>query len=55
MLTSWYCWYSLIVHIALCLSELHLIHPFINVPMQKSLTPKHSCELISYTLKQFLD
>jgi hypothetical protein len=31
-----------IVHIALCLSEFHLVHPFTSIPMQESLAPEHS-------------
>jgi len=44
-----------IVHIALCLSELHLVHPLTGVPMQEGLAPEHSCELIPYALEQLLD
>merc|ERR1712121_403974 len=34
-----------VVHVALSLSELHLIHTLTSVPMEESLAPEHSCEL----------
>ena len=44
-----------IIHIALWLSELHLIHTFAGVPMKESLPPKHSCELLAHTPEHLLN
>jgi hypothetical protein len=44
-----------IVHVGLSLSELHLVHTLTSVPMQESLAPEHSRELISNTLEKLLD
>ena len=44
-----------IVHIGLCLSELHLVHAFTCVPMQESLAPEHGSELLRDPLEQLLD
>ncbi|CAI0382684.1 unnamed protein product [Linum tenue] len=44
-----------IIHVALCLSELHLVHPFPGVPMQEGLPPKHSCELLAHPPEHLLD
>jgi len=44
-----------IVHVGLSLSELHLVHTLTSIPMQESLSPEHSSELITDTLEEFLD
>ena len=44
-----------IVHVGLCLSELHLVHAFACVPMQESLAPEHGSELLRDPLEQLLD
>src|SRR5690606_23556790 len=44
-----------IVHIALSLSELHLVHTLASIPMQESLTPEHGGELVTNTLEELLD
>lgn len=44
-----------IVHVGLSLSELHLVHTLSSVPMQESLAPEHSSELITDTLEELLD
>ena len=35
-----------VIHVALCLSELHLIHTLTSVPVKESLAPEHGCELL---------
>merc|ERR550532_3770121 len=44
-----------IVHVGLSLCELHLVHTLSSVPMEESLTPEHSGELLGHTLEQLLD
>jgi hypothetical protein len=44
-----------IVHVALSFGELHLIHALISVPMQESLPPEHSSELLAHTAEHLLD
>ena len=44
-----------VVHIALSLSEFHLIHTLTSVPMEESLTPEHSGELLTDSLEELLD
>lgn len=44
-----------IVHVGFSLGELHLVHTLGSVPMQESLSSKHSSELFSDSLKHFLD
>ncbi|MFS7965165.1 hypothetical protein Hanom_Chr08g00758921 [Helianthus anomalus] len=44
-----------IVHIALSFRKLHLIHTLTSVPMQESLTPEHSGELLADTSEHFLN
>jgi hypothetical protein len=44
-----------IVHVALGLSELHLVHTLTSVPMQESLTTEHGRELVTDTLEELLD
>ena len=34
-----------IVHVALCLGELHLVHALARVPMQEGLAAEHGCKL----------
>merc|ERR1711931_606680 len=44
-----------IVHVGLSLCELHLIHTLASVPMEESLAPEHSSELLGDTLEELLD
>lgn len=44
-----------IVHVALSLSELHLVHALTSVPMQESLATEHGAELVTDTLEELLD
>jgi hypothetical protein len=44
-----------VVHVALSLGELHLIHALTRVPMQESLPPEHSSELLAHTAEHLLD
>ncbi|KAH0470068.1 hypothetical protein IEQ34_001626 [Dendrobium chrysotoxum] len=44
-----------IIHITLCLSELHFIHAFAGVPVQKRLPAKHRRELLAHTTKHLLN
>lgn len=44
-----------VVHVALSLSELHLIHTLTSVPMQESLATEHGSELVADTLEELLD
>merc|ERR1719192_758816 len=44
-----------VVHVALGLGELHLIHTLASVPMQESLAPEHGGELLRDALEQLLD
>jgi len=44
-----------IVHVALGFSEFHLVHTFTSVPMEESLTPEHSSELLADPLEELLD
>jgi len=44
-----------IVHVALGLSELHLVHTLTSVPMEESLSPEHSSKLLADSLEQLLD
>ena len=44
-----------IIHVALSLSELHLIHTLTSVPMQESLATEHGSELVTDTLEELLD
>merc|ERR1719300_1889436 len=44
-----------IIHVGLGLSELHLVHTFAGVPMEESLSPEHSSELLRDSLEQLLD
>ena len=44
-----------IIHVALGLGELHLVHALACVPMQEGLATEHSRELIANTLKELLD
>ena len=37
------------------LGELHLVHTLASVPMEESLTPEHSGELLGHTLEELLD
>ncbi|CAO2595735.1 hypothetical protein LEMLEM_LOCUS8288, partial [Lemmus lemmus] len=44
-----------VVHVALCLGELHLVHAFTRVPVQEGLAPEHGSELLRDALEQLLD
>lgn len=44
-----------VVHVALSLSELHLVHTLTSVPVQESLATEHGSELITDTLEELLD
>merc|ERR1740138_1237456 len=44
-----------VVHVALSFGELHFIHTFPSVPMQESLSAKHSREVLRNTFEHFLD
>ncbi|KAL0914487.1 hypothetical protein M5K25_014836 [Dendrobium thyrsiflorum] len=44
-----------IIHVALSLSELHLIHALPSIPVQESLPPEHGGELLAYAAKHLLD
>merc|ERR1719351_530256 len=44
-----------VVHVGLCLSELHLVHALASVPMEESLPSEHSSELLGDSLEQLLD
>ena len=44
-----------VVHVGLGLGELHLVHTFSSVPVQKGLATEHRGELLADTLEQFLD
>ncbi len=44
-----------IVHVGLGLCEFHLVHTFSGVPMEESLSSKHSSELLTNSLEHFLN
>merc|ERR550537_477079 len=44
-----------VVHVGLSLSELHLVHALTGVPVEESLAPEHSSELLGHTLEHLLD
>merc|ERR1712121_207064 len=44
-----------IIHIALCLGELHLIHSLSSVPVQECLTSEHCSELLSHPMEHILN
>ena len=44
-----------VVHVALSLGELHLIHTLTSVPMEESLSSEHSSELLADPLEELLD
>jgi len=44
-----------VVHVALRLGELHLVHALAGVPMQEGLAPEHGRELLGDPLEQLLD
>ena len=44
-----------IIHVALRLRELHLIHPFAGVPMQEGLAAEHNCKLLRDSPEHFLN
>merc|ERR1719290_843478 len=44
-----------VIHVGLCLSELHLVHALASVPVEESLSSEHSSELLRYPLEELLD
>merc|ERR1712118_418163 len=44
-----------VVHVALRLRELHLVHPLARVPVQERLAAEHPSELLGHTLEHLLD
>ncbi|OAY73788.1 hypothetical protein ACMD2_07758 [Ananas comosus] len=44
-----------IIHVALCLSELHLVHALTCVPVQEGLPPEHGRELLAHPPKHLLN
>merc|ERR1711972_795919 len=44
-----------VVHVALGLCELHLVHPLTGVPMEERLAAEHCCEVLCDTLEHLLD
>merc|ERR1712160_46341 len=44
-----------VIHVALGLSEFHLIHALASVPVKEGLAAEHSCEVLGHTLEHFLD
>merc|ERR1719508_411315 len=44
-----------VVHVGLCLGELHLVHALPSVPVKESLPPEHSSELFRDPLEELLD
>merc|ERR1719469_882078 len=44
-----------VVHVALCLCELHFVHPFSSVPMQEGLAAEHGCKELSHALEHLLN
>ena len=44
-----------VLHVRLSLSELHLIHTLLRVPMQEGLALEHDRELFTDTPEEFLD
>merc|ERR1719261_481513 len=44
-----------IVHVALSLGELHLVHTLSSVPMQEGLTAEHGSEVLGHALEHLLD
>ncbi|KAL0926366.1 hypothetical protein M5K25_002588 [Dendrobium thyrsiflorum] len=43
-----------IIHVALSLSKLHLIHTLTCIPVQESLSPEHGSELFTYPSEHLL-
>ncbi|OAY76110.1 hypothetical protein ACMD2_13047 [Ananas comosus] len=44
-----------VVHVALGLGELHLVHALAGVPVKESLAPEHHGELLGHALEHLLD
>merc|ERR1719181_32593 len=44
-----------VVHVGLGLCEFHLVHALTGVPVQESLAPEHSSELLGHALEHLLD
>merc|ERR1711904_419559 len=44
-----------IVHVALCFSELHLIHAFSSIPMKKSFPAEHCSKVLRHPFKHLLN
>merc|ERR1719213_163133 len=44
-----------VIHVALCLGELHLVHSFTSVPVEEGLAAEHGCEVLSDAFEHLLD
>merc|ERR1719461_1382467 len=44
-----------IIHVALSLCELHLIHTLTSIPMKEGFPSEHRCEILCYAFKHFLN
>merc|ERR1712099_70398 len=44
-----------VVHVALGLRELHLVHALARIPMQEGLSPEHRCEVLSHSFEHLLN
>ncbi|KFO63382.1 hypothetical protein N302_09666, partial [Corvus brachyrhynchos] len=44
-----------VIHVALSLGELHLVHPLTCVPVQEGFAAEHGCELLRDALEELLD
>jgi len=44
-----------VIHVTICLSELHLIHIFPSVTVQEGLPPEHGSELLAHPSEQLLN
>merc|ERR1712099_160112 len=44
-----------VVHVALGLRELHLVHALARIPVQEGLAPEHRCEVLSHAFEHLLN
>merc|ERR1711998_482620 len=44
-----------VIHVALCLCELHLVHTLTSIPVEEGLAAEHGCEELCDTLEHLLD
>merc|ERR1719152_5507 len=44
-----------VIHVGLCLSELHLVHTLTCVPVEEGLAAEHGSEVLCHTLEHLLD